>query len=110
MDLPAEIARLVETAQLPELYEQAQRALVACEKLDECAQWANQAAAIASYARQADDVELENCARRIRLRAVRRCGELLRNFDARGGDRSKTASPLDFAFPSRTMVARQAGL
>ena len=108
--LPAELSHLVNTAKLPQLYETAKKALAECERLDECAEWADQAAAIASYARQADDVELENYARRIRARAVRRCGELLRNFDARGGDRSKTVAPLAFASPSRSMVAQQAEL
>ena len=106
MQLPAEMARLVSTAQLPQLYEQAKNALVECERLDECTEWADKAAAIASYARQADDVELENYARRIRARAVRRCGELLRTFDARG--RGKSESPL--VFKSRTAVAQEAGL
>jgi hypothetical protein len=56
VDLPAEIACLTRTAPLPQ-----------CARLDACAGWA--------YARQADD---ETWARRIRDRAVRCCGELLR--------------------------------
>ena len=104
--LPAELANLVNTAQLPQLYEHAKAALAECEKLDECAEWADKAAAIASYARQADNLELENYARRIRARAVRRCGELLRAFDARG--RGKSEAPL--VFKSRTAVAQEAGL
>ena len=64
----------------------------------------------ASYARQADDLELEICARRIRLRASRRCGELLKAFDARGGDRGKPVTALDFARHSRAAVASEAGL
>src|SRR6516164_9137922 len=104
--LPAELSHLVNSAQLPQLYETAKNALAECERLDECAEWADQAAAIASYARQADDVELENYARRIRARAVRRCGELLRTFDARG--RGKSETPL--VFKSRTAVAQEEGL
>jgi hypothetical protein len=104
--LPAELARLVNSAQLPQLYERAKNALAECERLDECAEWADKAAAIASYARQADDLELEYFARRIRARAVRRCGELLRSFDARG--RGKSETPL--VFKSRTAVAQEAGL
>jgi hypothetical protein len=61
-----ELAKLVATAQLPQLYQEAKNALAACESMDECADWADKAAAIASYARQADDLELENYARRIR--------------------------------------------
>jgi hypothetical protein len=109
--LPAEIASLVKAAPLPESYEAAKRAIAECERVDECADWADKAAAIASYARQADDRELELCARRIRLRATRRCGELLRTFDARGGDRrSKTVVPLNFDRRPRKAVAEEAGL
>ncbi len=108
--LPAQFASLAKTAPLPQNYVEAKRAIAECERLDECADWADKAAAIASYARQADDLELEICARRIRLRAFRRCGELLKTFDARGGDRGKPVSALDFARHSRAVVARDAGL
>jgi hypothetical protein len=110
VDLPAEIACLTKTAPLPQIYEAAKKVIAECAHLDECAGWADKAAAIASYARQADDFELETWARRIRDRAIRRCGELLRTFDARGGDRSKNVSPLPFAPRSRKMVAQEAGL
>jgi hypothetical protein len=93
-----------------QIYEEAKKAIAECARLDECAGWADKAAAIASYARQADDFELEAWARRIRDRAARRCGELLRTFDARGGDRSKNVTALNFAPRSRRMVAQEAGL
>jgi len=109
IEIPAEIACLTKTAPLPQIYEAAKEAIAECARLDECADWADKAAAIASYARQADDFELETWARRIRDRAARRCGELLRAFDARGGDR-KNVSPLAFAPRSRRMVAQEAGL
>ena len=109
IEIPAEIACLTKTAPLPQIYEAAKEAIAECARLDECADWADKAAAIASYARQADDFELETWARRIRDRAARRCGELLRAFDARGGDR-KNVSPLAFAPRSRTVVAQEAGL
>jgi hypothetical protein len=108
--VPAHIASLAETAPLPKTYDNAKRAIAECERMDECADWADKAAAIASYARQADDFELESSARRIRARAVRRCGELLSAFDARGGDRSKVVTPLDSARRSRAAVAKEAGL
>src|SRR5262245_26422951 len=109
-EIPAEIACLIKTAPLPKIYEAAKEAIAECARLDECAGWADKAAAIASYARQSDDFELETWARRIPDRAVRRCGELLLTFDARGGDRSKNVSPLPFAPRSRRMVAQEAGL
>jgi hypothetical protein len=109
-ELPAHFASLAKAARLPQNYMEAKKAIAECERLDECADWADKAAALASYARQADDLELENYARRIRLRASRRCGELLKAFDARGGDRGKTVSPLVSARRSRAAVAKQAGL
>jgi hypothetical protein len=109
-DLPSQFASLARTATLPQNYVEAKKAIAECERLDECAEWADKAAALASYARQADDMELENYARRIRLRASRRCGELLKGFDARGGDRGKSVTTLDFARRSRATVATEAGL
>ena len=43
------------------------------------------AEAMASYARMADDDTLYNMARRIQGRAIRRAGELLKQYDAFGG-------------------------
>src|SRR5262245_38639552 len=42
-------------AQLPAAYEAAKDALAKCDQVDECKDWADKAAAIASYARQAHD-------------------------------------------------------
>ena len=67
-------------APLPQMYEAARHALAECSRVDECKDWADRAAALASYARQADDDTLYQMARRIQGRAVRRCGELLRTF------------------------------
>lgn len=67
-------------AKLPQAYEAAKLALADCEHVDECKDWADKAAALASYARQADDDDLLKHATRIRARAVRRAGELLKTF------------------------------
>ena len=45
---------------------------------------ADKAQALASYARQADNDDLRKMADRIQARAIRRCGELLREWDGRG--------------------------
>ena len=45
-------------ARLPEGYETAKRALAACADIDECKDWADRAAALASYAKQAKDTTL----------------------------------------------------
>lgn len=82
MNLPAEIS--VAQARLPEAYEAAKSALANCAALDECQAWADKAEALASYAKQADDDTLRQMADRIQARAVRRAGEILKQFDARG--------------------------
>ena len=73
--------------QLPVRYEAAKAALAECNDLDECKDWADKAAALASYAKQADDDALHRFADRIRARAVRRAGELLSEFQtgSKGG-------------------------
>lgn len=70
-----------ESATFPQLYEKAREALAACESIDECLEWHNKSAAMASYFRQAKDRSLEGMAQRIRLRAWRRCGELFLTMD-----------------------------
>lgn len=95
-------------ARLPATYEQAKTALAKCDSIDECKDWANKAEALASYAKQADDETLQKLAMRIQSRAVRRCGELLKTLDARGGDR-KSNSGGTFAASQRD-AARDAGI
>ncbi len=45
-------------ARLPSSYEAAKRALAQCDAIDECKDWADKMAALASYARQAKDEDL----------------------------------------------------
>ena len=99
----------IANAQLPEKYEAAKTALAECARIDECKDWADKAHAIASYAKQADDTALLHHVRRIQGRAVRRCGELLKEFDGRGGDRSKR-NGADTSAPTQRDMAEQAGL
>lgn len=68
-------------ARIPQTYANAKSALSACVSIDECQSWADKAAALASYAKQADDEELMKMAIRIRDRAIRRAGELLKQID-----------------------------
>ena len=97
----------VGAARLPAAYENAKVALSNCASLDECRDWANKAEALASYAKQADDDSLRIMADRIQARAVRRCGELLKQYDARGGDRSKNDATVSFG---RHAAGREAGM
>lgn len=96
-------------ARLPATYEQAKIALSECNRIDECQDWANKAEALASYAKMADDDTLRSMADRIQARAVRRMGELLKQFDGRGGDRSKTDGA-DSSAPTQKQAAQSAGI
>lgn len=103
----------VADARLPRSYEAAKVALAECQDMDECLTWADKAAALASYAKQAKDEELERMAQRIRARAVRRAGELLKQIDSQqGGDRKSTdyQKAPDRPLVSRTDAAREAGM
>lgn len=102
-------------ARLPAAYEKACAALVDCASIDECQTWANKAAALASYARQADDDTLQKQAMRIQSRAVRRCGELLKEVKSQGARNDLAVNDVsslpDAAVPkSATAAARAAGM
>jgi hypothetical protein len=100
----------IETASLPALYENAQHALAECSRIDECQQWADKAQAMASYAKQAKDESLRKMADRIQARAIRRCGELLRQIPA--GKTGPVPELQEGALPqfTRTQAATDAGL
>lgn len=100
----------IQNAKLPKLYENAQSALAQCSRIDECQAWADKAEALASYAKQAGDSQLHKMADRIQARAIRRCGELLKQIrPERGGDRrsDQRASSVPL---NRTTAANDAGL
>ena len=96
------------TANLPATYEHACTALAKCERLDECKDWVDKAAALASYARQADDPTLEQLAVRIKARAVRRCGQLLETFKSPGARTDKPSAA--GGTKSQRAAAKQAGM
>lgn len=97
-------------AKLPASYEAAKTALTNCASIDECQTWADKAAALASYAKQSKDEELMKMATRIRDRAIRRAGELLKQIEpSKGGRPSETTDGSDSSF-TRTDAARQAGM
>jgi hypothetical protein len=105
-----ELMRLpVERATLPATCVKAKEALARCSQIDECKDWADKAAALASYAKQAGDKTLWRMAVRIQGRAIRRCGELLKQTEAKHTGRpSKNGAG---AGPnSRKACAQRAGL
>lgn len=83
----------VANAPLPATYEAAKTALAQCSNIDECQDWADKAEAMASYARQAADETLRKLADRIQARAVRRLGELLKQYDGRGNNQHSGDAP-----------------
>ncbi len=103
--------RGVKDAPLPVKYEQARAALAECVNIDECSTWAKKAAALASYARQADDDSLRKMSERIQARAVRRCSELLRQLPAkaRGTGKAGVEAP-PHLLSERARAAEKAGM
>lgn len=109
--LPANIS--VSSARLPQTYEAAKTALAECSAVDECKDWADKAAALASYAKQSNDDTLEKLAMRIRARAIRRAGELLKQIEPATGKNNQYAQVKEAAdrpLHSRSEAAREAGL
>lgn len=91
--------------QLPQKYEAARAAIAECHRIDECKTWSDKAAALASYARQANDDTLRVMAVRIQDRAIRRAGELLKQIEPGQGARTDLGP-----VPTRGDAAREAGL
>lgn len=100
----------IDDARLPAVYERATLALSECTRIDECQEWANKAEALASYARQSKDETLQKMAERIRARAIRRCGELLRQIEPAQGANQNIQDGADPKVLTRTEAATQAGL
>ncbi|MEI4482201.1 MULTISPECIES: hypothetical protein [unclassified Phyllobacterium] len=98
------------TAQLPASYENAKTALASCASIDECQSWADKAAALASYAKQANDGELMKMATRIRDRAIRRAGELLKQIEPAHGANQNIGAAADTKVLTRRDAAEQAGM
>lgn len=105
--LPADLPD-IDSARLPGLYEAARTALANCANLDECQNWADRMAALASYARQSDDPTLMNHSMRIKARAVDRCGEILRSIPAAANQHEVSAGT--GGHTGRMQAARDAGL
>ena len=102
----------IDKSNLPRTYIAARAALAECVEIDECADWADKAKALAVYAAQSKDESLSHMALRIRARAIRRCGELIADVPPQqGGNRGNSATgPRRPNAETRTDVASAAGL
>lgn len=98
------------SAKLPASYENAKTALANCVSLDECMNWGDKMEALASYAKQSRDDELMKMATRIRDRAIRRAGELLKQIEPAHGANQNITDATDSKVLTRTDAARQAGM
>ncbi|MGH7225779.1 MAG: hypothetical protein ACRELF_21375, partial [Gemmataceae bacterium] len=78
--LPASIPR----------YEAMRQALGECRCVDEAKDIRDKAEALRAYARQRHDIELERWLSEIKLRAIRRIGEMSRDLEKSKGGRGKT--------------------
>ena len=108
MTLPANLPN-VANARLPDTYEAAAKAIAECARIDECADWANKAEAMAAYARMSEDDSLRRRCDRIQARAIRRCGELLREYDGRSDNARKQTDGTD-SLITRRRAAEDAGM
>jgi len=96
-------------ARLPRAQKAAQDALAECQQIDECKDWADKAAALASYAKQSQDERLMRMATRISARAVRRAGELLAQIEPQQGRRIDVQPDAGNHTKLRQDAAREAG-
>lgn len=97
---------VIASARLPVVYEAACVALQQCANVDECKLWADKMSALQSYARQTNDDTLLNFAKRIKGRAVRQMGKILREIPPAKNQHDARET----ALPSRSQAATDAGL
>ncbi len=100
----------VKDAKLPVSYERAREALEKCRLVDECKDWADKAAALAAYGRQAKDPTLVKNAMHIQGRALRRAGELQAEVEPKRGANQNIRAPEDPKVLTRKSFAASGGL
>lgn len=97
-------------AELPAVYESAVTAMANCHSIDECKAWKDKAAALASYARMAENEALWKLATRIMARASRRAGTLLLQIEAQHGANQNIKVGDHLNVLSRKEAAHNAGM
>jgi hypothetical protein len=98
--LPASVKANIPTAKIPVQYEQACKALAACESIDEAKEWDTKADALAAWARIYKSDQAAAQARSLKLYAYRRMGKLsaelrprYRMVKEKGEDRARGSLP-----------------
>ncbi len=91
-------------------YDAARMALAECARIDDAADIRDKAAALAAYARQRDDNDMECWVREIHLRACVRIGELVRELDTAQGERTDLTSSQRGDEVSKSQALADAGL
>lgn len=84
---------------LPSLYQNAKQSIAEYKSVDELKQFRDKVVAIETYAKQANDFDLERDASICRVRAERRCGELLKQTPLNKG----AATPSNETRTSKTL-------
>ncbi|UPY35046.1 hypothetical protein [Sediminicoccus sp. KRV36] len=91
-------------------YEQARTALAECARIDEASEIRDKASALAAYARQRDDRDLEVWVREIHLRACVRIGELSRELERADHGGSGGGSKFPAVGTSKAQALADAGI
>src|SRR5262249_28007276 len=76
-------------------YDAARKAIAAAHRVDEARKIRDKAEAVRTYAKLAGDLEMQNMAAEIRLRAERRAGQLLLEMEKNPGTRGTARPPKD---------------
>ena len=113
MDLSESIAIIEEIKNrevaIPVSYQKAVTAIQECHAIDEAKEWTDKMSALALYYKQSKDETLEKYAKRIKYRAKKRMGELLKQYDARPNNPVKQTNVNDVLL-SQKEVAESIGL
>jgi N6-adenosine-specific RNA methylase IME4 len=91
-------------------YESMRVAVAECARIDEASEIKDKAAALAAYARERDDKELEGWVAEIKCRAAVRIGQLSRDLDKGAGRPRKNSSARPEELPTKARALADAGI